>query len=174
VLPGVAAASAASGPRAQSHAFTLAVGAHGVPRALKQGQTIDMVVWYHQNSGLPMVAEEFALSMWNTAAPGSKQAQGVTVAWQNPLTGTWQKSTSVDSSGEWDWYPPLGDPQVVVPSNYWAHINMRITFSSSARTGTWRLSPEPASGYAGITKGGSWIAPPMDAPWPQYTFTLNR
>ncbi|WP_152646384.1 hypothetical protein [Streptacidiphilus albus] len=174
LVPGASTAAAASSSRSQAPAITLSVGAHGVPRSLKQGQTIAMVVWYRQNSGLPMLADDFAVSMWNSAAPGNKPNKGVTVSWQSPVTGAWQKPTSVDDNGTWNWYPPLGGRQVVVPSNYWAHINVRITFSGSAYKGRWYINPEPACAYALIAKDGSQIAPPIHVSWPLYTFTLNR
>jgi hypothetical protein len=173
VLPGTSAY--ASIPEPPQQVVVLSVSAHGVPRALKEGQTIDLTIWYRQNSGDVMSPEVFSLAMRNAAAPASKQTRGVTVSWLSPLTNSWQQAPWVADTGLWGWGPPsLNGPQIEVPSEYWAHIDARITFSRSAYTGVWHLTPEPAYADTFETSNGAYIGVNLQAKWPQYAFTLNR
>ncbi|MBC3840573.1 hypothetical protein GXW82_10835 [Streptacidiphilus sp. 4-A2] len=144
-----------------------------MPHTAKQGQTINMVMWYHQNSGLRMVLDGACLSMWNFSAPGTRQNKGVTVSWLSPVTHKWVPSTSVDDNGTWE-LDLSQTPTVIVASNYWAHIDVRITFSRSSYTGTWHVGPEPAGGSTYLAKNGSWLFLPTYDQSPQYTFSLNR
>ncbi len=48
-------------------------------------------------------------------------------------------------------------PHLEYGSGYWAHIDVRITFSSTVASGTWHIQPDAPEGYTLLTPQGHGV-----------------
>ncbi|WP_034089211.1 hypothetical protein [Streptacidiphilus albus] len=48
-------------------------------------------------------------------------------------------------------------PHLEYGSGYWAHIDVRITFSSTVALGTWHIQPDAPEGYTLLTPQGHGV-----------------
>jgi hypothetical protein len=151
----------------------LKVSATGVPASLNAGGTINLTMYYSQNSHDTLNPIMFGLEMWNMAAPGTGQSHGVTVSWLNPLTQAWQASTGVDGNGTWTLDISTAAQKVLVKPNTTAAVHLRITLSGSAYHGTYHVQPSPALSYTMLTAAGVDDPAILDYEWPQYTFAFG-
>jgi hypothetical protein len=143
---------------------TLKVWAGGVPSRLGTAGTIDLTMYYSQNSPDTLSPAMFAVGLWNPTAPGDVMAT-VSASWLNPLTQAWQASTRTTN----DWILDMpSQPEVKVPPNTTASARVRLTFAPSARPGTYRLQLMPANAYWLLTPGGVEDSAILDYHWPQY------
>jgi hypothetical protein len=151
---------------------TLRSGETGLPSTVRIGQSIVMTAWLEQNSRYLLDIGDFATGVWSPFHP-STDGKGVTVSYLNAATGRWQSSPA-GYYGEFAFTPEGG---FLVRPN-WAHITVRITFTSRARLGVWYISPGGELSYMlektvnGPEVPGT-LAMPF-GPWPGYKITVQR
>jgi hypothetical protein len=150
----------------------------GVPTSAKRGQTIQFRAWYMQRSNEILVPASDQVVVWNPALRKGKQdyGWGATVAWLNPVTHKWQASDFSTNGGNQQWLFLPEVMQLRQPSGVWRYVDIRITFSRTARTGTWHIDPMPADGSSLLTKSGKvddWGFLRYHSARPYYTLTLH-
>jgi len=146
VLPGTVGTAQAAAPHAVGTEYE---SMKGVPSTLKRGSTIAVTLWYMQRSPDTMLVLDEDVDVWG---PGDHNA-GVSVSWLNPATNRWQASSSSTAYGDHFLALPQR-PQLRYRSGFWAHVDARITFSASARTGSWQIYDNSPQGYSLYTSKG--------------------
>lgn len=112
----------------------------------------------HHESGVVRV------SLWNTAAPGDPV---VSASWLNPLTQSWQESTTA-TGGDWTLDISTSQPRLNVPPNTTASVRVRLTFAPSTRPGAYRLQVMPALSSQLFNPQGVNDLAVLNYNWPQY------
>ncbi|MDF3292993.1 hypothetical protein [Streptomyces silvisoli] len=151
---------------------TLKQWASGIPKSLHRGATIRLTMSYTQKSRDVLAPTGFALSLWNFAAPGFKQMQGISAKWWDPVHHRWEKASYYESNGLIGLNLPGYSPTVKVASGKVGHVYLQVTFSKTAYTGTWHFEPM-VSGYWLLTSKGTYDNNYLGDSRSQYTSTLR-
>ena len=174
LLPGTVAIATPAPPNLP--VGTLYTAAKGIPASVKRGQTINLVIWYMQRSKDVLVPVQDQVTLWNPNGVNARgsSAPGVTVSWLNPVTGRWQPSNWITDHNTEQYLVLPATPEIKVTSGYWAHVDARITFSSSAALGTWHVMPEGANGYMLQTAKGAWASGFLNSHPALFSVTVHR
>jgi hypothetical protein len=146
---------------------TLKVWGGGIPAHLATGGAIDLTVYYSQDSPDTLIPWTFAVSLWNTSAPGDVVVNTISASWLNPATQAWQDSTNVGDNGTWTLNLPDAQRPKVAP-NTTASVRVRLTFAAAARPGIYRLQLMPGVGQSLQTPQGTPDEAILNSRWPQY------
>jgi hypothetical protein len=145
------AAGTASAASVPSPVGTLQVGSNGIPTTVHRGTTINIVVWYRNNSKYDDAVLMDGLSVWHGDYSGWHSTKGVSVSLRAPLTGRWavvppfRGGTDFDSSNY--------GVDVNATPGYWEHYDLRLTIGAATPTGALYVQPEPAQAYQLMSKG---------------------
>jgi len=177
---GSAQAESAHPATAQAHAApalspgevgTLRIGEAGLPSTVRIGQTVTMTVWFDQNSRYLLDVGGYDTAVWSPYYP-STDGKGMTVSYLSPVTNRWESSPA-GAYGSF-WFSP--ERAVYVKPNFWAHITVRITFTSHARLGAWYVSPGGFSYMMMKSVNGPAVPGTLNipfGPWPGYKITVQ-
>ena len=171
-LPGSASASpSAAGPPSVG---TFKTSTNDVPSTVKRGSTVELVTWYQEKSPDKLVPQGYGLDLWNTSSSIKSDSRGVTVSWQDPLTGRWVKTPATYNGESYSFGIEKDSKFLVNPSGYIAHINVRISFASDAYAGTWHIMPTPVDGYGLMNSKGTFLDAILRfGTWPVYAFRVR-
>ena len=164
VLPGTA--NAAITPTLGSERATV----NGLPSTVSRGTTVNLVIWYQETSkyNLLSLADGLALEAAGHRNPTTPY-KGVSVSMQDPRDGRWTSAPFVIYGG---YQLALGTGVKTTPG-YWAHVNVRISFTSAAYTGSWQLTPSPAQAYELLNAKNQNVVGYLNETWPNYTFKVK-
>ena len=139
---------------------TLYQAVKDMPASVQRGRTITLVVWYMQRSKDVLAPQQYAVSTWNPTGVDARgsSAPGVTVTWLDPATNRWQPSNWEYDHGAYQSLMLPESPHLTYGSGYWAHIDVRITFSSTVALGTWHIQPIVPEGYSLLTHQGHYAS----------------
>ena len=106
----------------------------GVPATLPVGGTFDLTEELRWDSFFPIQITGLGLSMSSSAA-GTAPTQGIDVLWQDPETGVWRQSDTVDdAAGSWSITEP--NKLLIVPPKGTLDVHLKITMGTAAVVGT--------------------------------------
>ncbi len=136
-LPGnMNTAQAVTKPKPWPVVGTLQTGCNDFASKVKRGGSLYVTMWYRQQSPVMFVGTVFDVIVWNDRTGTPPSSPGASVSWLNQQTNHWVSST-VYSPGQFDYYPPYLKR---VPPGFWAHIDLRISFSNTADPGSWSFN----------------------------------
>jgi hypothetical protein len=126
----------------------------GMPAVVKRGTTVNLTVWYRENSPDSVIPYDHFVFL-SADLQRHSATRGVTVSLQDSVTGKWSvlRSGTGQNDGQ---YWPLAHPQVLHPG-FFAHLNLRISFSKAAYVGHWQLSTMPIYAYTLLNSHGVGI-----------------
>jgi hypothetical protein len=178
-LLGVAAPQSAQAGQPTEHSVgTLWDTSVGIPKVAKRGQTIEFHTWFIQHSHDTVLEDSDQVVVWNPALSRRTQdwGWGATVTWLDPVTHKWVPSSLALNGNAQQWLILPTTPQVRIPPGRWEYIDIKITFSKTARTGTWLIDPMPVNGYNLLTASGrpdNWGFLTVRQAKPYYKLTLR-
>lgn len=138
---------------------SLDIGAHGLPAVIDRGTTVNFVVWYREESPdkVGVLGRGIGLYAPMQGAGSSVNERGVTVSVQDPTTGKWAVWKGESGANTGDYFSWLVKNQFEITPGYWAHLNMRISFSKTAYKGQWDLYESPVEAYQLVNSHGAAV-----------------
>ncbi|MEY9849274.1 hypothetical protein [Streptacidiphilus sp. MAP5-3] len=129
---------------------------NGMPATVERGTTVDLTIWYRESSAYNVIPFGSALSL---AADDLRQPgyRGVTVSVQDPVTGKWNVVRSAAGSNDGYYFSGYSQPKVLHPA-YFAHLNIRISFSKAAYAGRWEASMDATTAYGVFNARGQAVS----------------
>jgi hypothetical protein len=163
-LAGPARAETRAAATAEASANNMYATVLGVPATLPIGGTLDLTEELRWDSYFPIQITGLGVSMWSSVA-GTAPTQGIDVLWQDPETGAWRQSDTVDDAdGSWAITEP--DKLLIVPPKGTLDVHLKITMGAAAAVGTEHLDAgqfDYANTLSGALLRGSTISHPAQA-----------
>lgn len=146
-----AAAGTASAASMPPIVGTMQVGATGIPTTVHRGTTINIVIWYRNNSKYDDAVLMDGVSIWHGNTSSWRATKGVSVSLRAPLTGRWAAVPSLRGSNDYD--SSNYGVDVNATPGYWEHYDLRLTVGAATPTGDLYVQLEPAQEYQLMNKG---------------------
>jgi hypothetical protein len=125
-------------------------GVAHVPKSVKRGQSFVFPIWYMERSADNMQVMATGVSVTTTLSNGS----GVRVDWLDPVTKRWEPTTGNWGTTDSHYLQLPAASRLVYRPGFWAHVYVRVTFTSKAHLGSWWVAPNTPYEYQLWTKSG--------------------
>ncbi|MFC6600090.1 hypothetical protein [Kitasatospora paranensis] len=136
----------------------------GVPSSVPVGGSFEVTLTIRSSSQYRILCDDFFLSVYNIGQGGG----GVSVMFDDPGTASWR---APDVTTGQDFTLDVMNSNVVIPAHGSLAVHARVTLSSKAHAGKFRLLTNGVSGYSLLDAAGRGVQGALDNyNMPQVTF----